>query len=89
MATPTASEKIYAHSPEASQKVAGFRRQLWSAKAPCGRLFSSMQHCYILNCLRQLDWLVTVLTTLLVFAACALSGALTIKASLLISAGVS
>src|SRR5215469_692214 len=28
MATPTASEKIYAHSPEASQKVAGFRRQL-------------------------------------------------------------
>jgi hypothetical protein len=36
---------------------------------------------------RQLDWLVTVLT-LLVFAACALSGALTIKASLLISAGV-
>jgi D-arabinose 1-dehydrogenase-like Zn-dependent alcohol dehydrogenase len=27
MATPTASEKIYAHSPEASQKVAGFRRQ--------------------------------------------------------------
>jgi len=37
---------------------------------------------------RQLDWLVTVLTTLPVFAACALSGALTIKASLLISAGV-
>jgi hypothetical protein len=32
MATPTASEKIYAHSPEASQKVAGFRRQLWPAK---------------------------------------------------------
>ena len=28
MATPTASEKIYAHSPEAFQKVAGFRRQL-------------------------------------------------------------
>ena len=27
MATPTASEKIYAHSPEASQKVVGFRRQ--------------------------------------------------------------
>jgi D-arabinose 1-dehydrogenase-like Zn-dependent alcohol dehydrogenase len=27
MVTPTASEKIYAHSPEASQKVAGFRRQ--------------------------------------------------------------
>ena len=27
MATPTASEKIYALSPEASQKVAGFRRQ--------------------------------------------------------------
>ena len=28
MATPTASEKIYAHSPEAFQKAAGFRRQL-------------------------------------------------------------
>jgi hypothetical protein len=37
---------------------------------------------------RQLDWLVTILVTLLVFAACVLSGALTIKASLLIAAGV-
>ena len=37
---------------------------------------------------RQLDWLVTVLTTLLVFTACVLSGALTFKASVLIAAGV-
>jgi len=37
---------------------------------------------------RQLDWLVTALLTLLVFTACVLSGALTIKASLLIAAGV-
>jgi len=29
----------------------------------------------------QLDWLVTVLTTLLVFTACVLSGTLSIKAS--------
>ena len=49
MATPTASEKIYAHSPEASRKVAGFR-QLWSTKTPCGRLFSSMLHSELLNC---------------------------------------
>jgi len=37
---------------------------------------------------RQLDWLVTIIATLLVFVACVLSGALTIKASLLIAAGV-
>jgi hypothetical protein len=37
---------------------------------------------------RQLDWLVTILTTLLVFVGCALSGALTIKVSLLIAAAV-
>jgi len=37
---------------------------------------------------RQLDLLVTILTTVLVFFGCILSGALTIKASLLIAAGV-
>jgi hypothetical protein len=37
---------------------------------------------------RQLDWLVTILTTLVVFVGCALSGELTIKASLLIAAVV-
>ena len=37
---------------------------------------------------KQLDWLVTILATLLVFVACILSGALTIEASLLIAAGV-
>src|SRR5215469_13621031 len=36
----------------------------------------------------QLDGLVTVLTTLLVFTTCVLSGTLSIKASLLIAAGI-
>jgi hypothetical protein len=37
---------------------------------------------------RQLDWLVTILTSAVVFVGCIFSGALSIKASLLIAAGV-
>jgi hypothetical protein len=37
---------------------------------------------------RQLDLLVTTLTTLVVFVGCTLSGALSVKASLLIAAAV-
>ena len=37
---------------------------------------------------RQLDWLVTILTTVVVFVGCILYGALSVNTSLLIAAGV-